>query len=273
MNDSTVHPFFSLSVASERAHTRERDRESASERESSRERPRRRETERAGARAEGARGKIDRRRAAAWSKAGTRVATRSANRSGTSTIITVIVVIITTHTALTLSHRVFTWLSVSCLQSFNCSIHWSSSLRDAFSSIVGFCATTILNALWSSSLSRWSLTAGGRLSQLSSACKRTGDSETAGCCCSLVLLLLLLRSAGRALDDHSTHTAAALWCVKRPVCRCRRRLSTRSSARWAAAALPWHLPGVVDVIARCSAAQLSLSLTLTLSICLTRALL
>lgn len=36
----------------------------------------------------------------------------------------------------TFSHRVFTWLSVSCWHSFNCSIHWSSSFSDAFSSIV-----------------------------------------------------------------------------------------------------------------------------------------
>lgn len=36
----------------------------------------------------------------------------------------------------TFSHRDFTWLSVSCWQLFNCSIHWSSSFNDAFSSIV-----------------------------------------------------------------------------------------------------------------------------------------
>lgn len=36
----------------------------------------------------------------------------------------------------TLSHRNFTWLSVNCLHSFSCSIHWSSSLRDVLSSII-----------------------------------------------------------------------------------------------------------------------------------------
>ena len=44
----------------------------------------------------------------------------------------------------TLSQRVFTWLSVSCLQSFNCSIHWSSSLSDAFSSIVWVCKCSLI---------------------------------------------------------------------------------------------------------------------------------
>lgn len=36
----------------------------------------------------------------------------------------------------TLSHRNFTWLSVNCLHSFSCSIHWSSSFRDVLSSII-----------------------------------------------------------------------------------------------------------------------------------------
>lgn len=36
----------------------------------------------------------------------------------------------------TLSHRVFTCVSVSCLHSFSCSIHWSKSLSVALSSIL-----------------------------------------------------------------------------------------------------------------------------------------
>ena len=36
----------------------------------------------------------------------------------------------------TLSHKVFTWVSVSCLHSFSCSIHWSKSLSVALSSII-----------------------------------------------------------------------------------------------------------------------------------------
>lgn len=37
---------------------------------------------------------------------------------------------------ITLSHSVFTWASVNCLHSFNCSIHWSRSFRVVLSSIV-----------------------------------------------------------------------------------------------------------------------------------------
>lgn len=37
--------------------------------------------------------------------------------------------------ALTFSHRLRTWLSLSCRHSFSCSIHWSSSLAKPFSSM------------------------------------------------------------------------------------------------------------------------------------------
>lgn len=37
---------------------------------------------------------------------------------------------------LTFSHNVLTWFSANCLHSLSCSIHWSSSLTTAFSSIL-----------------------------------------------------------------------------------------------------------------------------------------
>lgn len=38
--------------------------------------------------------------------------------------------------SLTFSHKIFTWFSDSCLHSFSCSIHWSSSFVNTFSSIL-----------------------------------------------------------------------------------------------------------------------------------------
>lgn len=40
------------------------------------------------------------------------------------------------HHHLTFSHRVRTWFSFSCLHSFSCSTHWSSSLANALLSMV-----------------------------------------------------------------------------------------------------------------------------------------